>query len=114
MDAKVVAIPVEEITDWDTFHDVFGKALGFPDFYGRNMNAWVDCMTSLDEPEEGMTTVTVAKGGVVILRIDSANDFQKRRPELYDALVECAAFVNWPRIKRGAEPVLGLMLSGYD
>jgi hypothetical protein len=38
-----------QITDWDTFHDASASAFGFPDFYGRNMNAWIDCLTYLYE-----------------------------------------------------------------
>ncbi len=45
-----------QITDWDTFHDAFAATLGFPGFYGRNMDAWIDCVTSVDR-DDGMTAV---------------------------------------------------------
>jgi Barstar (barnase inhibitor) len=45
----VVEVPMSQINDWDTFHDTFAQALGFPDFYGRNMDAWIDCLTYADE-----------------------------------------------------------------
>lgn len=48
MQTTIVDIPAHEITDWDSFHDVFKRVFGFPDFYGRNMDAWIDCMTDLD------------------------------------------------------------------
>jgi len=51
MDPLIVTVPVEKITDWPSFHDVFHETLGFPKFYGRNMNAWIDCMTSIDTPK---------------------------------------------------------------
>jgi hypothetical protein len=73
----VVTIPGKEIADWDSFHDVFHREMGFPSFYGRNMNTWIDCMTSVDLPEDGMSKVTVAKGGLLVLLIE---DF----PELGD------------------------------
>lgn len=76
MQTTVVTIPAEKITDWNTFHTVFQAALGFPGFYGRNMNAWIDCMTSLDDPSSGMTGVSVADGELVALRIDDAPDFR--------------------------------------
>ena len=44
----VLEVDCRQITDWDSFHDVFARACGFPDFYGRNLNAWIDCMTYLD------------------------------------------------------------------
>ena len=62
----VVKLDTARIADWDSFHDVCAQALGFPGFYGRNMNAWIDCMTSLDEPRDGMTRVHAPKGGVLI------------------------------------------------
>jgi hypothetical protein len=91
---------------------VFKKALGFPDFYGRNLNAWIDCMTSLDAPDDLMTSVTVEKGGVVILRVDHRDDLQRRCPEQYEALLQCSAFVNHRRVATGETPVIALMLVG--
>lgn len=35
----------DAIEDWDGFHDQCAAVFGFPDFYGRNMNAWIDCLT---------------------------------------------------------------------
>ncbi len=108
---KSVHIDAGRISDWNSFHDVFSEAFGYPGFYGRNMDAWNDCMTYLDEPEAGMTSVQVAPGDMVALCISGAQDFKKRCPEVYDALIECSAFVNYRRIERG-EPAL-LALSFY-
>ena len=38
-----------KITDWKSFHDECAAVFGFPDFYGRNMNAWIDCLTYVRE-----------------------------------------------------------------
>jgi hypothetical protein len=77
------------------------------------MDAWNDCMTSLDTPEDGMSTVTVPRGGLVILAIDGADDFKKRCPEQYSALIEASAFVNYRRMATGEPPVVALRLSGH-
>ena len=108
----VMPIPVDEIIDWTTFHDVFQKVLGFPNFYGRNMDAWIDCMTSVDAPADGLTTVTIPPGDVLILRVDDPFDFRRRCPAQYDALIECSAFVNLRRTEVGEPPVLALLLNG--
>lgn len=105
---NLVILDTRRITDWDSFHDVFAQSFGFPDFYGRNMNAWVDCMTDLDDPGAGMTNVHVALGAVLVLQLEHVADFAYRCPEQYAAIVECAAFVNWRRIETGDEPVLTL------
>ncbi len=73
MKTTVVTIPTDAIVDWDSFHEVFRTALGFPDFYGRNMDAWIDCMTSIDDPSSGMTDPSVAPGELFALRIDDAS-----------------------------------------
>lgn len=109
---RTVTIPVEKIADWPSFHDIFQRELGFPDFYGRNMNAWIDCMTSVDTPSDGMTTVTVQPGEILVLRIDEPFEFRRHCPEQYDALVECTAFVNFRRVEVGEHPVLALLFVG--
>jgi hypothetical protein len=104
----VVRIPTQRIVDWNTFHDVFAEALGFPDFYGRNMAAWVDCLTYADE-DDGMRSITVPPNGEVLtLQLEGAADLKRRCPDLYDAIIESAAFVNWRRIEIGAGPILAL------
>jgi Barstar (barnase inhibitor) len=109
----IVRVPTRLIRDCETFHDTFAALLGFPEFYGRNMNAWIDCMTYLDEPPSGMTNVCIDPGQLVAIRIDDAPDFQRRCPEQYEALIECAAFVNHRRTHLGGQPVLTLMLGGW-
>ncbi len=105
---KNVQIDGSKITDWESFHDQFAATLAFPGFYGRNMDAWIDCMTWLDDPEAGMTSVHVSRSDVVVLCVAAVSDFKKRCPEIYDALIECSAFVNWRRIERGAPAILAL------
>ena len=104
----VIRIDGNRITDWETFHSVFAEALGFPGFYGRNMNAWIDCLGSVDEPEAGMTSVSVSMGCVLTLQVDNVDGFTSRCPEQYAALVEAAAFVNWRRVNQGGSAVLAL------
>jgi Barstar (barnase inhibitor) len=109
---RTVTVPVEKIVDWPSFHETFQRALGFPDFYGRNMDAWIDCMTSVDTPSDGMTTLTVQPGELLVLRMDNPFEFRRRCPEQYDALVECTAFVNFRRVGVGELPVLALLYAG--
>jgi RNAse (barnase) inhibitor barstar len=104
----LVQIDTRQIRDWDTFHDVFAEAFGFPEFYGRNMNAWIDCMGYLDDESAGMTEVHVQPGDVLTLALDHIDDLAARCPEMYEAIVECAAFVNWRRIESGLPGLLAL------
>lgn len=103
-----VEIDTSRIRDWDSFHDVFAEVMGFPEFYGRNLNAWIDCMTSLDEPRDGMTKVHAPTGGFLVLSLGECTEFADRCPEIYEALIEDAAFVNYRRMEVGEPPVLAL------
>src|SRR5262245_49653769 len=98
---KNIQIDGSTIKDWVSFHDQFAEVFGFPGSSGRNMDAWNDCMTSLDAPKDGLSSIHVAARDVVVLCISQAADLKKRCPDIYDALVECSAFVNWRRIEKG-------------
>jgi hypothetical protein len=78
--------------------------------YGRNLDAWVDCMTSLDAPEDGLSRVSVGPGETLLLRIDQADEFQRRCPAQYAALLDCSAAVNRRRVEVGEAPILALLL----
>jgi catechol 2,3-dioxygenase-like lactoylglutathione lyase family enzyme len=109
--SPVVHVDTSDIVDWDSFHNAFAHLFGFPDFYGRNMNAWIDCMTALDAREEGLTTVHVECGDVLTLALHGVDDFSKRCPEIFEALIDCVAFVNCRRLERGDPAVLTLSFS---
>ena len=100
-----VNIDGSQLSDWAAFHDVFAELLGFPDFYGRNMDAWIDCMTSLASPDDGLTSVHGSSTDPVVLHIQNASSVPS---DLLDALSECAAFVNWRRIEVGEPAILAL------
>ena len=72
------------------------------------MNAWIDCMSSLADPDDGMTQIHCEKGKVITIELDNIQKFRSRCPEQYDAIIECTAFVNWRLIEAGQSPVLAL------
>ena len=102
------SLDCNSIRDWASFHEEFARVFGFPAFYGRNMDAWIDCMTSLDAPADGMSSVHCNPGSVVTLELATVKAFARRCPEQYDALIECSAFVNWRRLELGNPSVLAL------
>ena len=100
----IVRLDATLLHDWDAFHSVFASTFGFPDFYGRNMNAWIDCMTDLSA-DTGMTKVRGSASDPVVLYLDNANAMPK---EIFEALTECAGFVNWRLLEMGGPAVLTL------
>jgi hypothetical protein len=104
----IVRIDTRRILNWDTFHNIFAETFGFPDYYGRNMNAWIDCMTYLNDPKVSDTSLKAAPGEVVVLQLDNVDDLYERCPEIYSAIIESAAFINWRQTQVGDGPVLAL------
>lgn len=72
------------------------------------MNAWIDCLTYIDDPDAQMTNVHVKPGEVLVLHLDHVDELYRRFPEAYDAIIECSAFVNYRKIEVGEPPVLSL------
>lgn len=108
MIASKVSLNCSRIWDRDSFHGEFARVFGFPDFYGRNMNAWIDCMTYLDDPEAGMSQVNAAKGQVLTLQLENVKPLREHHPDLYAAIIECSAVVNCRRLEVGEPSVLAL------
>ena len=107
----VVRIDTSKIVDQDSFHDVFAEAFGFPELYGRNMDAWIDCMRSLDAPDDDLTSVHAPPRGVVVLVLSDAADLARRLPKIFEDLVDCSAWVNLRKVETGKRAVIVLAFS---
>jgi len=91
---KIYTINAEDICTWDSFHDVFSSTFEFPGYYGRNMDAWNDCMSDRDE--------------VISLHIENAKILKESNSGIFEALTECVAFINYRSIQDGAQPLVVL------
>mgnify|MGYP001298707782 CR=1 FL=1 len=104
-----IRLDASKFLTWKTFHSYFQRKFGFPDFYGCNMNAWIDCMRDLDKPEFGMVkTISVNKGQYAVFRILNADTLKSKSPDIYLALIECCAFINRSRVEGGELPLVFL------
>lgn len=56
---KTVAIDLTGATTTAEVHAILKRAFGFPDFYGANYAALVDCWSSLRYPSDGMSEVVL-------------------------------------------------------
>jgi len=104
----IARLNTESISDWQSFHEACREAFGFPDFYGMNMNAWVDCLTYLNEGD-GMSRFHLGEGEILNIEVSDTKSFNSRLPEIFDALVESSAFVNQRYIEAGKSPLLSLI-----
>ena len=64
-------------------------------------------MTSLDDTNP-QSVICLEEGGFLVISVSSAEIVKSKAPDIWEALNECTAFVNYRRIEKGAPPVLGL------
>ena len=96
------------ITDWDSFHSQCAEVFGFPDFYGRNMNAWIDCLTYIREGD-GMSRFVLGPEDPLVIEVLDSQTLRQQAAEVFEALVDCTAFVNIRHIEMGQEPAIHLV-----
>ena len=99
-------MPLAQISDRESFHDVFARVLGFPQYYARNMDAWVELVSTIDTASA--TAIQVGRKGVLTLALDGAEGFRVEHPDLWDELIDSAGSVNFRRIVRGEPAVVAL------
>ncbi|MGE3073280.1 MAG: barstar family protein [Dehalococcoidia bacterium] len=107
-----VEIDLTGVSGMPSLHHEFARAMGFPDFYGNNMNAWEDCMGDLSAPgQPGMTRIEVPRGEDLVLLLKGARDLRERAPDVLGALFDSTANVNRVKAKiKGATRLLLLPL----
>lgn len=104
-----VSLDGRRITDWKTFHAECQAVFGFPDFYGRNMDAWIDCMGGVRD-DDGMTRFSLKPDEMLCIEVLHSESLGKKAPEILEALQECSEEVNERCIESGQKPPLRLLL----
>jgi RNAse (barnase) inhibitor barstar len=112
MSMKTVRLDGAAIRDEASFHCECQRVLGFPGFYGANWNAWIDCMSSIDDPAAGMSAIHVAAGERLEIEVTDTTGLSKRCSGILLALVECTATVNDRLGKQPLERSCGVDLPG--
>ena len=97
------------IGNWRAFHAECQIAFGFPDFYGRNMDAWIDCLSSLRDGD-GMSRFVLGPEDMLRIDVLHSEALRRKAPEILEALEECAAEVNERYAENGEKPALSLNL----
>jgi hypothetical protein len=98
-----------QIKDWEAFHVACQREFGFPDYYGRNMDAWVDCLSYLRD-EEGMSKFRLAENEVLEIEIAHSAQLKQNQPEILDELTFCVEAINDRYADYGEKPALKLLL----
>ncbi|MGE0657544.1 MAG: barstar family protein [Pyrinomonadaceae bacterium] len=95
------------VHDWPSFHNYCKNVFGFFEGYGMNMDAWIDCMSSLDEG--GMTKFLLGPNEMLHVEFTDTENFRKRVPEIFESFIDCSAFVNQRYAEMGRIPALSLL-----
>ena len=104
-----VKIDFSKIKDWDTFHKVFAETMGFPDFYGKNNNAWIDCMSYIDDKEAGMSKIVVEPGESLDIVVSGTGRAIESASEVFLGFMEVVADVNQRFIESGTQTRLNVV-----
>jgi len=99
----VVRLDGRRITDWPSFHQECKLAFGFPDFYGRNLSALIDCLSTLRE-DDAMSAFHLGPDEYLRIELMHAEDLRVRAPDIIDGFAEAAAEVNERYLAHG-EPL---------
>ena len=103
-------IDSNRINDWESFHEHSQEVFGFPNLYGKNMDAWIDCLSYLDE-DDGMSRFHLKPGETLTINILNARSLEARLAEIYKAIIECSTLVNERYVEFGKKPLLNLVLT---
>ena len=104
-----VKVDFRKIKNWETFHEVFAEIMGFPDFYGKNNNAWIDCMSYIDDKEAGMSKIIVEPGESLDIVVSGTEKAGKSASEVFLGFIEIVAEVNQRFIESGTQTRLNVV-----
>jgi RNAse (barnase) inhibitor barstar len=99
----------ENIIDWNSFHTESQKAFGFPDFYGRNMDAWVDCLSYLRD-DDAMSSFRLKPDEMLHIELLNAEQLRQKAPDILEEIEFCVAAINERYEDYGEKPALDLVL----
>ena len=103
-----IEIDFSEITELESMHILLKEKLGFPDFYGKNLNALIDCLSSVRYPNDEMMNVSVDKDNMLSLVIKS---FPLEDNILLNHFFTAIQSVNKRYVTRNESPPIGLIIT---
>ena len=87
-------------------HNELAKVFDFPDFYGKNVNALIDCWSSLRFPEDKMSGIIAEKDEVILLTVKRMSHMDQLMMNHFTIAVEN---VNRFSIERMGLPLIFLL-----
>lgn len=107
MKLKKLSVDFSQVKNLGEMHEALAKVFDFPDFYGKNVNALIDCWSSLRYPEDGMTGITIAHDEAVLLEVKGMSHLDQLMMNHFTVAVEA---VNERAVEEMAEQPLIFLL----
>ncbi|MDX5631075.1 MULTISPECIES: barstar family protein [unclassified Brenneria] len=104
---KSITLNFSSIKTMDELYDELAFKFGFPDFFGRNIDAVIDCIFGIRYPDEGMTKINISENGYLSLNI---KNFSGADEKVKEAIIFIIEFVNYKYQFKGREPAILLCL----
>jgi RNAse (barnase) inhibitor barstar len=104
-----VQLDGRQLCDWPSFHKESQEKFGLPDFYGRNMDAWIDCLSGVRD-DDGMSSIALAPDEILLIEVLNTDVLRAKAPHILEVLRECIEAVNERYAEDGEIPPLQLEL----
>ena len=105
---KFVSLDLGSVNDVASLHEELKKVFGFPEFYGGNYRALVDCLISLRFPQDGMSKI-VLDSPEDALEIE-VRGLASRSDDVIRVLLSSVEAVNQGEVASGLSPSIVLRL----
>lgn len=102
----VVEIDLRAIKEIGDLHDMLANTFGFPHFYGRNLNALIDCWGSLRVPEDKMTNISVRDDECLLLMVKGLSSSSR---EIFSGLISAVEAANSWEVCLHKKPVIHIL-----
>ena len=99
----------EQLTTWEEFHAQCQGAFGFPDFYGRNLDAFIDCLSYLRD-DDGMSKFRLKPNEKLRIEVKQSEVLRQKAPDILAELAFCIDALNERYADYGELPALELAL----
>jgi hypothetical protein len=103
------SVDLTGIRTWSELDERWAAALGFPEWYGRNRDARLDIMSSLDEI--GMVRHPFEGRGAMVIKVHVAEDLVRGNPGVFAELVALTAAANRRYERSGSERGIALVFA---
>ena len=104
-----VTLDGRKLTDLHAFHRECALAFGFPDFYGRNISALIDCLSGVRD-NDGMSRFALGSDELLDIELRDASIVSHEAPSVLAALEDAVDEVNLRHTEHGTVPPLRLVL----